>query len=1639
MFSRERSDRQDANHCRRKPSYPQYGNHNKSVNNSYNTSNHRGSRQDFEGRNNRHLSSASHDTESSRYPGRSHGTSSPRDSWSHHSDAHEERYPQGRSSRDRHRRDYDHRQDDVRYPRHYEERRYAAAHSPSRYSNESDRRHTPVQALLPTPYPFPNAQPIFMPGPTTMPSHQGMYFGPPVIRPGMYPLPVMGSGVYGQPYPGGQWLFSSPPGESHRENISGRGRTLLGLPPESGRGPILYGGRTAEYDESKNSSPRSTGSPLDHADSSRQNGWQSRCDTPTSSQADVRSLSSPNPTELYVSSRSTSSPSRHSLLATPEPSVENSITGSCYGNVSPAKSLLSSSSCRTPEVVNGALYSNGTILGFRPEGITKITTPRRRNQDDDDDGSFFERFGARSLSRSTDQTSSHRSDRISPSNETGKADKSTENITADRTSRNHHSKPQPTSDSTKRTLQSSRQRPSRERSASPQTKAGTSSRPLKETASRQRNSAESDKHGEKDPDANSRSTDHGKQTRTENRTDIESQSNSTKPEKSFHNLLKGSTKTRKNKKKSKRRNVTSDSSASRNKSTSPDILEKNSGRDTLQRPDKAIFCANQTRNRPVSPEISDETANNDLSHDERIDYTAGREILRSSEPKETAPKENGTKASEQHSRFGLGKNEKSKPDRLKANAIFFPRSDKGKKPANCTDRLNAEKNGQKKSLILKIPKKTGDVHKDKNHVSLSKAHKALTSEMSTLRAKSTQKAGELSDNESRSDSSAVATTLCTSAKEPSQISGAPSEQNSVSGLAKSGVTDDSTKETREKNCPVNSSAQDRCSTSLRLSSDTTDSGTEVSQKTDQSKLKSASVTRRINGVSKAAGEFSGQANHSACATMPGNESPKKSPLLVSPEKMQDESADDSLLNKPLTPEELELCHLTNMVFRDVERMARRAHRHRRGTLNLKNVLQTTAIPVFPAPDASEVSSDNPSSSLENARKKKRKVGNLDDTVSTEKSASEPPVAAEIKDIPLQISARHLTAADITEYEIMVKKKHRQECLVPNYGLSEPKRLKAICPPKVQADLAKYMEGMLKPSEKKKCLGSGKITPGDLVSYLKTGFSPSEKSLEQLLFHAVKSHSKKENFIGIVMLLLANGVNCDAVDDNGDTALKLAVLAGDYPMVDLLVQHSLAPALDARKNNKCHIAAAAWIAQMCAWDIVLLVLENSSVEQLFVKNLDDKISLTMLVSQPEFQFAHIEDLILAMGAENLAQYSAESFLHLVAAHRRVDLVHFCLARFPFDPVVADKSGRTVLHLFAAFANLNKKDMEQLADMAQNLGVPLDVADQKNMTEMQIAENSGNISLAGHWQLAKEGKFILEPFCLFLDISYGMESFPIKVINERSADSMNGFTYIRENIYLGENPTSKGTMHCPCPPGKCDAFNCPCLKRGLAYSATGTVVPGSCKGNPIFECGPMCPCGPNCASRVVQNGIRMPFEIFMTRNRGWGVRATRTIQPGEFVVEFVGEIVESDMLLARDPDNDWAMELTVDTYDGVMYHVDPTHCGNVARFLNHSCDPNLFAARVYVSGDPTDTGVRMAMFSAQVIHKGKELTFDYGDEYWRRQNERGVYCQCGSLKKCKFMKRGKKSRKYKNNNKAVIEDVDLDDLSCCPSEPSSSGCQ
>ncbi|CAN0225389.1 unnamed protein product [Ectocarpus sp. 12 AP-2014] len=111
------------------------------------------------------------------------------------------------------------------------------------------------------------------------------------------------------------------------------------------------------------------------------------------------------------------------------------------------------------------------------------------------------------------------------------------------------------------------------------------------------------------------------------------------------------------------------------------------------------------------------------------------------------------------------------------------------------------------------------------------------------------------------------------------------------------------------------------------------------------------------------------------------------------------------------------------------------------------------------------------------------------------------------------------------------------------------------------------------------------------------------------------------------------------------------------------------------------------------------------------------------------------------------------------------------------------------------------------------------------------------------------------------------------------------------------------------------------------------------------------------------------------QGFGVFATQAIGAHELVAEFVGERVKLDEAKKRVEvyRRTNTQERVVRLGEDGMF-IDATRKGNLARFLNHSCDPNVYMLAV-TAGKGESQEKRVCFFSLRKIPADEELLYSY----------------------------------------------------------------
>ncbi|XP_063369340.1 uncharacterized protein LOC134657707 [Cydia amplana] len=160
--------------------------------------------------------------------------------------------------------------------------------------------------------------------------------------------------------------------------------------------------------------------------------------------------------------------------------------------------------------------------------------------------------------------------------------------------------------------------------------------------------------------------------------------------------------------------------------------------------------------------------------------------------------------------------------------------------------------------------------------------------------------------------------------------------------------------------------------------------------------------------------------------------------------------------------------------------------------------------------------------------------------------------------------------------------------------------------------------------------------------------------------------------------------------------------------------------------------------------------------------------------------------------------------------------------------------------------------------------------------------------------------------------------------------------------------------------------------------------------LTECGPLCRAGERCHNRAFERRAYPRLQAYRTPHRGWGLRTLQDIKQGQFVIEYVGELIDMEefrrrMCRKHEIRDENFYFLTLDK----ERMIDAGPKGNLARFMNHCCEPNCETQKWTVLGD-----VRVGLFALYDIPANSEVTFNYNLECAGIEKKR---CLCGA-KRC-----------------------------------------
>jgi hypothetical protein len=181
---------------------------------------------------------------------------------------------------------------------------------------------------------------------------------------------------------------------------------------------------------------------------------------------------------------------------------------------------------------------------------------------------------------------------------------------------------------------------------------------------------------------------------------------------------------------------------------------------------------------------------------------------------------------------------------------------------------------------------------------------------------------------------------------------------------------------------------------------------------------------------------------------------------------------------------------------------------------------------------------------------------------------------------------------------------------------------------------------------------------------------------------------------------------------------------------------------------------------------------------------------------------------------------------------------------------------------------------------------------------------------------------------------------------------------------------------------------------------------------------CSCGRKCQNQRFLRKQYADVAVIKTDKKGFGLRANKDMHPGDFVFEYIGEVIDERTFRRRMIQYDqegikhfYFMSLTKGEF------VDATKKGNLGRFCNHSCNPNCFVDK-WVVGDK----LRMGIFVERKVRAGEELVFNYNVDRYGADPQP---CYCGEPNCTGFIGGKTQSDNATKLSHATIEALGIDD--------------
>ncbi len=150
------------------------------------------------------------------------------------------------------------------------------------------------------------------------------------------------------------------------------------------------------------------------------------------------------------------------------------------------------------------------------------------------------------------------------------------------------------------------------------------------------------------------------------------------------------------------------------------------------------------------------------------------------------------------------------------------------------------------------------------------------------------------------------------------------------------------------------------------------------------------------------------------------------------------------------------------------------------------------------------------------------------------------------------------------------------------------------------------------------------------------------------------------------------------------------------------------------------------------------------------------------------------------------------------------------------------------------------------------------------------------------------------------------------------------------------------------------------------------------------------GSRCKNKAFHLRSLPKMVLFPTKNCGMGVRIAEPKKQGQFIIEYVGEVIDEKEMTKRlsytkDEDNFYIMQASPGKY------IDGRRMGNLARYINSSCSPNC---ELQKWTDSTTGATQVGIFAIQDIEINEELTVNYNFMHYGSEGSASFECKCES---------------------------------------------